>query len=201
MESDTTTVAPVTGEYCAYRPLSQGTASRRFSPGNAHFAPIPGDQAHPHRPSTAPAAPSSLAPVRVASHRSGGRHDGDWECSWDDSATGQVRCSICCASQSAVPDAVPRHLDRLDEFRLLPRPSAVEEYLDWRFPELTKRWFPAASGSDRSVDYRPCAAANALADIWRRQCDCMSEGWRERAARNWRAFFDSVVEEPSTAPP
>ncbi len=48
----------------------------------------------------------------------------------------------------AVPDAVPRHLDWLAKFRLLPRPGAVDEYLDWRFPELTARWFPAASGSD-----------------------------------------------------
>jgi pentalenene synthase/avermitilol synthase len=48
----------------------------------------------------------------------------------------------------AVPGAVSRHLAWLERFRLLPRAGAVDEYLDWRFPDLTARWFPAAVGRD-----------------------------------------------------
>lgn len=44
--------------------------------------------------------------------------------------------------------ALPRHLAWIEEFRLLPGQRALDEYLDWRFPDLAARWFPAAGESD-----------------------------------------------------
>ncbi|MEV6995953.1 hypothetical protein AB0N87_43725 [Streptomyces sp. NPDC093228] len=137
--------------------------------------------------------------------------------------------------------AIPRHLEWLDRFRLLPDYGSLEQYLDWGFPDLGSRWFPAAAGEDldlaldayawmvvldgqwdthtgqdpvavqSAVDslYRVIsgslqqgadvgeysAAGLALRDIWLRLCEGMPPSWCADMAKDWRSFFDSVVQE------